>query len=438
MIIKLEIKNCYSFNDAVEFNMLPSTLKRSDTHKIKLKNDLEVLKLAAIYGANASGKSNFVNAFYLLKQSIADGKLLDKSDRKYFKLGAENEHLPIELSIEFYSNQQHFFYAVDILNDSIVAEKLLLLETKKEDRILLERKTDVKTNNISISLYDTPTNDPLIMILSKNILKDDDLLFGAISKYSNGKYEIIEDAFFWFTTATIVINIETRVPFQEALFDPNRKLLDILSEQLCSYTTGIEEIKIVRIKIEDYFGKNEEKMVQEIIHELNNGKEIVPLQNHNDRLREPIVFVKEKDQVYAKFMMFKHYGEKSSSLFKFNEESDGTKRLIELIPFIYLLQKGFTIIIDEIERSLHPSLIKDMITNFSKSSDGMGQLIFTTHETHLLDQEIIRPDEIWLCEKDKFGATHMQPMSNYDVHSTKNIRNGYLQGRFGGIPFLTN
>ena len=120
-------------------------------------------------------------------------------------------------------------------------------------------------------------------------------------------------------------------------------------------------------------------------------------------------------------------------------ESDGTLRLIDYIPFIYsIIHEDRIYIIDEIERSLHPILIKEIINKISSINEAKGQLIFTTHESCLLDQKILRSDEIWFAEKDGGQSTHLYPLSDFNIHSTANIENGYLNGRYGGIPFLAN
>ena len=95
-------------------------------------------------------------------------------------------------------------------------------------------------------------------------------------------------------------------------------------------------------------------------------------------------------------------------------------------------------LIDEVERSLHPILIKEIITKLSESETAKGQLVFTTHESCLLDQDILRPDEIWFAQKDQDQATQFYPLSDFNIHKTANIENGYLNGRYGGIPFLSN
>jgi AAA15 family ATPase/GTPase len=95
-------------------------------------------------------------------------------------------------------------------------------------------------------------------------------------------------------------------------------------------------------------------------------------------------------------------------------------------------------IVDEIERSIHPILIKELISKFSKEENTKGQLIFTSHESNLLDQDILRTDEIWFAEKNNRGETKLYSLSDFKEHSTIDIRKGYLQGRYGGIPFISN
>jgi AAA15 family ATPase/GTPase len=125
--------------------------------------------------------------------------------------------------------------------------------------------------------------------------------------------------------------------------------------------------------------------------------------------------------------------------FEMHEESDGTLRLIDFIPLLYLINHlPVTVIIDEIDQSIHPSLLKAFITKVQNDPDRLGQLIFTTHESNLLDLDLFRQDEIWFAEKGPKCASHFYVLSDYDVRTDLDIRKGYLSGRFGAIPFLGN
>jgi AAA15 family ATPase/GTPase len=122
------------------------------------------------------------------------------------------------------------------------------------------------------------------------------------------------------------------------------------------------------------------------------------------------------------------------------EESDGTRRLLNLIPALhYLRTTNAVYVIDEIDRSLHPILVKEFLEFFLKSHDRASrQLILTTHESNLLDQDLLRRDEIWFAEKDQSGATRLYSLLDFKVRNDLEIRKHYLQGRFGAVPFLGN
>ncbi len=138
--------------------------------------------------------------------------------------------------------------------------------------------------------------------------------------------------------------------------------------------------------------------------------------------------------------MTTHLNDKGEEVeFSIGMESDGTKRLIDYIPALNgIINDESVYLIDEIERSIHPITIKEIISKISLDSSAKGQLIFTTHESSLLDQDILRPDEIWFAQKDIDGSSKLYSLSDYNIHNTANIENGYLNGRYGGIPFLSN
>jgi hypothetical protein len=134
-----------------------------------------------------------------------------------------------------------------------------------------------------------------------------------------------------------------------------------------------------------------------------------------------------------------HKGKEEKAVpFEMNEESDGTLRLFDLLPAVELLiHEEAVVFIDEIGRSLHPTLIKEFLQLYLGRRT-KGQLIFTTHESNLLDLKLFRQDEIWFVEKDKAGSSRTYPLSEFKPRYDLDIRKGYLNGRFGAIPFLSN
>ena len=135
-------------------------------------------------------------------------------------------------------------------------------------------------------------------------------------------------------------------------------------------------------------------------------------------------------------MMFRQFGENGfSKEMDIQAQSDGTVRLLSLVPAFYAaMQSGKTVAIDELDHSIHPHLVRKLVRYFS-SHETNGQLIFTTHQTCLLNQDFLRTDEVWMVEK-KNGSSRMYSLNDFKIHNTINIENGYMEGRYGAIPFI--
>ena len=171
------------------------------------------------------------------------------------------------------------------------------------------------------------------------------------------------------------------------------------------------------------------------------GSIVVPMDDGNVLLAEPKVDSMGETHVYRVSVQAAH--EQNSGKFislDLTEESDGTRRLLHLIPALHDLYKdGSVYFIDEIDRSLHPMLVRSFLQFFLRSCDGsQRQLIMTTHESNLLDQDLLRRDEIWFAEKDAAGATSLYSLMDFKVRNDLELRKHYLQGRFGAVPFLAD
>ncbi len=138
---------------------------------------------------------------------------------------------------------------------------------------------------------------------------------------------------------------------------------------------------------------------------------------------------------------FQHKGAKGDVSIPLNYESDGTQALFRLLgPAISVLSTGGVLCVDELDASLHPILAKALVAAFNQpeSNPKAAQLIFNTHDTNLLDSNVLRRDQIWFTEKDSDGATHLYPLSEFKPRKGENFERGYLQGRYGGIPFISS
>lgn len=445
MLIRFVVKNLFSFNEATEFNMLPGKATRLKHHKYKLNDEIEVLKLAAIYGANASGKSNLIKAIRILQEIVKKNVIPNNLAQKKFKLNNANKNLPSEFSLEFILNEITYYYTVSI-NEGKIIEEYLSKESNNES-LLFHRKIS-ENDKISIQFYDefmeNEKNVLLKDLIENNLLKDEQSLLYLLTTLNNNNEVANQNGLIeintvqkWISNFITIIAPNSKynaLPFHlESRLNFKEFCIDILK----SANTGIVDLQVDTITIEEFFGKDNFYDIHEIENKLKTSK----LGYVNKTIDNEIYnFCFENNKIVAKKVIYISYDEKIDEVkFDYNELSDGTKRIIDFLVILFNISHLNPVyIIDEIERSIHPLLIKEIISKFSKEQNTKGQLIFTSHESNLLDQDILRTDEIWFAEKNKKGETKLYSLSDFKEHSTIDIRKGYLQGRYGGIPFISN
>jgi len=438
MLIRFNVKNFMSFKEEVEFSCLPGKATRLGYHKIE-KEGIEVLKLGAIYGANASGKSNLIKSIQVLKTLILEGELNDLLEGKKFKLSDKNLREPIEFSIEFMANSLLFYYEIAVDSNIVNYEYFQCQKENKEvfsfTRKLIDNRIKIIFSGNDVSMQNNLT---LIDVIEKNLLQPQQLLLTFLSKLKENDFSMfVETAINWIDLGLVIIFPFTKTNMLVQKLDENSDLKHFTDNLIKTLSSGIIKTRIEKINIQEIDSSLFSPEYQKDFDTLSKDPDKIirrPLENSSDE----IILKNEGGVVYEKRLLFESQNDEGKDVsFKFNEQSDGTKRLIEYIPAWYSLQKfESTFIIDEIERSIHPLLIRELISKFSFSEDSKGQLIFSTHETLLLDQDFFRTDEIWLTEKDISGVSRIYSLAEFKEHNTIDIRKGYLNGRYGGVPFL--
>jgi len=207
------------------------------------------------------------------------------------------------------------------------------------------------------------------------------------------------------------------------------------------FDTGIDDIVFEPVDIDKLDIPND--LLSEIRDDLLNTKSEKQVAFiTNTTFDKYYVIVKNSDdKLSAKLLKTKHLVTGGDFvLFDLNDESDGTRRIMDLIPFIIDFYKGENVfVIDEIERSLHPNLIRDLFDFILMTCENVNsQLIVATHEATLLTQELLRKDEIWFATKDKVGASHLHSLEDFSIRFDKQIMKDYLLGRYKGVPKLGN
>ncbi len=445
MLVRVVANNVLSFGKQKEFNMLPSPkYSRMKEHKYEICG-LSVLKLSAIYGANGAGKSNLVKLLALLKNIVTQESLPSDIQKTKFKLGDPAKEAGQILAIEFIQNNIIFYYAIEIFNTHIRTEELYESDPNGDkDQIIFERKTSddgITTIKFSKKFEEDKENLVLKNVIEKSLTKPNKPILKLLTTLNNPSLVNIQQAFDWFDDSLVIINPDSKPIAIAQTLDTDRNFYNYAEDIMCSFNVGISGIGTEKKKVDEFFGENLPEGIDKFLMDLRDNpdpkKSMVGFRNQKGH---EIIFVKENKDIYVKQVKLEHTAYKGKKeYFDLDEESDGTIRLLDFIPaFKDVISEKKVYIIDEIERSIHPLLIKELIKKYSEDKNTNGQLIFTTHESNLLDQNIFRQDEIWFVEKDKSGCSDLYSLSDFKEHHTLDIRKNYLNGRYGSIPFLAN
>jgi len=442
MLIRFIVNNTLSFGEEREFNMLPMPrLRTLKEHKYNI-NNFEVLKLSSIYGANGAGKSNIIKSLFTLQELVSKEEIPIRFSEQEFKFKKDNEEKPQVFVIEFFQENKSFLYGLEILNNTVITEELYLSGLGQiDDKLLFERKTDEKTKETTLTsdlLERDAESRTLKKVIEKNLTKYNKSIFKLLTTLDNPNLQEINIALNWFEDTLQIVTPNAKPSALAHKIDTDKNFKIYTEDLMKSFHIGIDSIQTQRKTVEEFFGEDDINQIKELKQKIEDSqKKMMSLISNNS---EELVIVKEDNKFYVKELQIEHRGKDNiKKMFDLDEESDGTVRLLDFTPaFQDLASNRRVYLIDEIERSIHPLLIKELVRKFSQDDKSNGQLIFTTHESNLLDQSIFRQDEIWFAEKDKNGCTDLYSLSDYKEHNTIDIRKGYLTGRYGSIPFLGN
>jgi hypothetical protein len=437
MLIRFVIENLFSFGESKEFTTIPKKrLKTFQEHKYNY-DGFEILKLSSIYGANGAGKSNLIKSLFQFQKLVTREEVPFKLKDTQNKFGIGKDQI---LAVEFIQDNIPLYYAVVLSGDKISKEELYVSGLgKKNDKLIFERTTTDKET--TIQFLDDFENDEkskvLKAVLLEEFVKPNEPVLKLLSNRDNKFLKDVKKAYTWFSETLTIIMPDSKPSALAHKIDTDVSFKKYAEDLMRTFNIGIKSLGTEKKNIQDFFGKDNENELDRIIKEVEDSpkKMITIISRRGDEL----VLVKENDTIWAKTLKVEHSSGNLSAFFNLEEESDGTVRLLDFVPaFKNLISSEKVYIVDEIERSIHPLLIKELVKKFSLDNKTRGQLIFTTHESNLLDQEIFRQDEIWFVEKDLNGSTDLYSLSDFKEHKTIDIRKGYLNGRYGSIPFLGN
>lgn len=433
MILRIILRNFLSFDDEVQFDMFPNMKRTSLSGHISLAaGSLPILKMAAIYGSNGAGKSNLVKALEFIRAFALDKDFIKNIElQKFFYLLKQDATKdPIYLAIEFENQNRFFFYEVEISQKSVEKEGLyetFPLEGKME-RIFERKKLNVEMAS-GVKVEETIA-DATKRLLAKNQMSS--LL--AL----NGEFPIITDsrcrfAAKWFKSQLEIIGVHSYLPTLIELLRDNKPMMEFARKLINALEVGINDMNLTESDF-DQWAKNHIEMASSIPDDIDRERSMSLNANNI-----PVLAIDMEEGVRKVYqLMFDNIGKQGyvghldTSL-----QSDGTLRALTLLPALYYATvQGKTVVVDEINCCLSPTMVKGIVEYFSKTENAKGQLIFTTHEEQLLDErDILRSDEIWFVDK-KEGASIMYSHNDFKEHRTISPMRGYKEGRYGAIRYV--
>lgn len=442
MLYRLILGNFASFAEQVQFDMFPNIKREHFMHHVyNDKHGLPVLKGCAIYGANGSGKSNFIYALQFVKDFATDFNLNGNPEwiASFFK--ANRFKLPImedtsmSFLIEFGNEHGAYIYTFEISEDGISEETLYKSGLGKiESKLIFQRNAN--SLQADAEIFTAEINKVIERQLAYNPSQSVLSIVGRLHLIDN---IYVNDAFDWFANKLEIIEVGHQIPWLIDQLSRQTEMMNFVKEVFSTVGLGIKDLSIKNESFDDWINNADAEDRQAITRILESVSKNSGDKNFAKMNRQfPLLTVTEEDGIRTvKELLFHQFGKDGYvGTMECETQSTGTLRLLTLVPAIYYaIYRKKTIVIDEIDNSIHPILIKELIKIFEKS-DSNGQLIFTTHETALLDQqELLRPDEVWMIEKTR-GVSNMYSLNDFKIHKTLSLENGYLDGRFGAIPFL--
>jgi AAA15 family ATPase/GTPase len=443
MLIRFSVENFKSFNDRQELVMIPAKrLQKNKEHVISLKK-LSLLRSATIYGANASGKTNIIDAIRFAKFVITKKIPID-ANKMYCRVSPENKTKDSKFEFEIFKNNKYYAYGFSInLYQQIITTEWLyeLVPNHPLENMLFERETKTKRMELGESVILDEIDDMRFKTYKLDFEDNTKSLFikemnrnKKINKES--QLTFFRDVFDWFDEDLVTIFPDQPFTDFEYFYGDggNAKINEIIE----LFDTGISKVKIEKITIVDLKNKIPSNLADEIIDAFkkkleesrDDGKTMMSLRTNNAFYN--IKGSKGEEPVITTIML--EHGNAFSD-FEFSEESDGTRRLFDLLDILISNEKNKVYIIDELERSLHPKLTYKFIELFFELLEANNtQLIFTTHESTIMDQDLLRRDEIWFIERDKNNVSHLYSLDRFKERYDKKLSKAYLDGRYGAVP----
>lgn len=415
MLLDFRVKNFRSFRDEQVFSLVAAkdkTLQDLNTMPSGIKAAPLLVRSAVMYGANAGGKSNFIKAMQYMRGVVIESASVMHPGQTFnvqpFRLDSDSSTLPTEFEITFILEGVRYQYGFTLTPQRVLSEYLLVYRAFKPQQ-WFNRHYDPDTNK---DVYEFGSGLKGQKSVWEGATRANSLFLSMAVQLNS---EQLRPVFDWFVHKLVIFNDITPLAPQysvEMLRRPEGR------QVICNF------LKAADISIADI----------DVVTRTIPGQAV-----HFDLAADKTEVREEEQEVHE--LRFHHVTEHGTAVFGLNDESAGTRNLLFLTgPVLDILDRGTTLVVDELDNSMHPLLVRRLVEMFhNRALNAKGaQLIFSTHDTSLLDNDLFRRDQVWFVEKSADQASSLYPLSDFSPRKNEAIGRGYLIGRYGALPFLAD
>lgn len=418
-------------------------IRSTPAHRIKIKST-QLLKHAVVYGANASGKTNLIDFFWFFKSCVEKG-LPVESTRMFCRNKEENEKRDSIFEIQFSVGDTFYAYGFSALlsQRKITGEWLYELYQNGTAKRIFEREgTNLPILDESIHLLEGDTRK--FQTYADDFAGNTSSLFltemNRNKKFASGsKLLVFKTVFDWIHKNLIVLT--PNAPITNFSYYYKTDSLALVNNLITTFDTGITNVRIDETTLEELSTKLPRPMFDKILLQMKAKIEESDnsVYRMSMRIQDSFYNIEFTGKQEPRITTLRLRHGKSFFDFNFEDESDGTRRLFDLLDMLLIKKEDVVFVVDELERSLHPKLTQHFLELFTKMHiDKRIQLVFTTHESSIMDQSLFRRDEIWFVERDGTNASNIYSLDRFKERYDKVLSKAYLEGRYGAIPVFSS
>lgn len=443
MLARLSASNFLSIDAPIEFSMVAS--KESQHLDRVAEGDnmpARLLQTAAIWGGNASGKSNLCKVLKYAQYMVVTGTRPDgPTGRVPFRLREQATKEPSRFEFEILvegEDEERMFRYIFAVNAREVVEESLAEMRPVSDRVYFSRRSNAEDGEQVFSLdwwerRVVPEEERMFArFVAKGTKANQLFLHEAMDR----NLALLAPVFRWFRDQLVVLEPDATSMSMEIEESNRQELRDYMVALLSHADTGITAMEAVEVPVASMGMPS--NVQDDLLADMKDGDGGVLFRS--PRGERFSVFRKDGELLASRIVTYRDSKEGKKVPFETSDESDGTLRLFDLAPVLHDLDAQEcrrVYVIDELDRSMHTQLTEALLERYcgTRTKDTRTQLIFTTHDVLLMDQRLLRRDEMWFIERDKGGETQLECLSDYKaVRYDKDVRKAYLEGRFSGLP----